>query len=73
MLRQFDRFKEFIHREREDDQQEKAAPVTSTAATPEEVLEAAYREIRKKVEADLLVAVAKALHGDAVVEGGRGP
>jgi restriction system protein len=59
-LRQFDSFKDFIQREREDDQEAKAAPEPSCAATPEEVLETAYRQIRKKVEADLLVAVAKA-------------
>jgi restriction system protein len=58
-LNQFDSFRDFVQREREDDQDEKAAPKPAGAATPEEVLETAYRQIRKKVEADL-VAVAKA-------------
>jgi restriction system protein len=59
-LNQFDSFREFVQREREDDQELEATPEPSGAATPEEVLETAYRQIRKKVEADLLVAVAKA-------------
>jgi restriction system protein len=59
-LLQFDSFKEFIQREREDDQEVEATPEPAGVATPEEVLETAYRQIRKKVEADLLLAVAKA-------------
>lgn len=58
-LSQFDSFKEFVQRQHE----EEAAPIPgaapAAAATPEEVLESAYRQIRKKVEADLLAAVMK--------------
>ncbi len=65
-LARFDAFKEFINKDREPEPEGGAkagapsADAGGAGATPEEQLESAYREIRQKVEAELLATVLKA-------------
>jgi restriction system protein len=61
MLAEFAEFREFVDRPAADEQDSsEKTRVVGTEITPEEALETAYRDLRKKTEAELLGAVLQA-------------